>query len=72
MAKVNKDMNETAKRIAREYGVGKVYVNDKGEYFTDKCNAYNSVDDCKKIRVIDCTTTIMKTEDDKDEQINTD
>ena len=72
MAKVNKDMNEAAKRIAKEYGVGKVYVNDKGEYFTDKYNAYNSVDDRKKIRVIDCTTAIMKTEDDKDEQINTD
>lgn len=71
MAKVNKDMNETAKRIAKEYGVGKVYVNDKGEYFTDKCNAYNSVDDRKKIKVIDCVA-IMKTEDDKDEQINTD
>ena len=71
MAKVNKDMNETAKRIAKEYGVGKVYVNDKGEYFTDKCNAYNSVDDRMKIRVIDCAA-IMKTEDDKDEQINTD
>lgn len=71
MAKVNKDMNETAKRIAKEYGVGKVYVNDKGEYFTDKCNAYNSVDDRKKIRVIDCAA-IMKTEDNKDEQINTD
>lgn len=71
MAKVNKDMNETAKRIAKEYGVGKVYVNDKGEYFTDKCNAYNSMDDRKKIRVIDCAA-IMKTEDDKDEQINTD
>ena len=64
-------MNETAKRIAKVYGVGKVYVNDKGEYFTDKCNAYNSVDDRKKIRVIDCAA-IMKTEDDKDEQINTD
>lgn len=71
MAKVNKDMNEVAKRIAKEYGVGKVYVNDKGEYFTDKCNAYNSVDDREKIRVIDCAA-IMKTEDDKDEQINTD
>lgn len=41
--KINKEQKEKARAIADKYGVEKVYVNDKGEYFTRKDYAFNSV-----------------------------